>query len=1579
MLKIKNTVKDYNIGNSKIELKFLDLFTDIKNGLVLNTKPTFCSVSNVGIVKDIELFTDKITFVPTKQIRTSNKVYNCIIKISANVPKLNTAGQFDSTLGTVDKYYYIKIKLCPKIDGTDSELYIEAYEKLSPDQYQADKQHEKDNLDALVSKKALINNLKEFGNQVKNKIANTHKYEIKYDLAGGFWPDNNEGRHTFCNAEAYVPLPPEKNGYTFKGWQLYKLGNETEIPLIPESEIAIDNMVQVGTDYDVEAEAFWNAEVITINVRDEDGKIKGTVNIEYNENLVLKDLIKGIAALTKDCYILNGWKIKSSTYEKKVVFKDDIELYDLFSLNDFSTTIDLYPVYRPITAEIVFNFDNDTSIYLPDFKSKGNKYTYGQAFILPIPHKPNYRFKGWTIKQKGKEGEPLLKNADTDDKLHFIIDAFELAGYDKDTKLELTPEFEKQYISINYHLSDSSLIPYMSGIIQTDEYKTKFTREDLTSPKKVLLITPSSIGFNFTGWKLGKDLENIFKINIEDEKYYLSVLDLKEFNKKELGATIDLYATWDAKNVDVTVEIWGESINSTGKYIAKDNDGVVENDTCEYLLSSTHIVNDFKALQKNVTLGEIKDKLPTYLININGFKLKKFTKNDNNELIQIKPDGSTVVKLYYYREEYKVSVNDTIIGGYLDKTGQIELKRIFKNGNKSEWKSILSSAPVDQGFKNYFTVKYGQTITQEAKFIKNFNLDNAYGELTLECYSLPASTIQSKEVFRDNINFTFEYTRKSYPITLNLNDYGYFGDISNPTYSVTNMVLANTKAENVLGKSNFAYKIYCVYNDVFYIQNKDEIITGPKVYNLEKNPNTTDDNLWHKFKAESSLNESNGIDKVVGINMLADLDINDSHIINSGLFYKHDNTTGYYTSFNKLKEINLPNTKLGNYWLTNLNLTLSINNANSQPTALKNLNIEYFEKNIPAGADISSVKVIFAPFVERLEPDISPPLDNSGNGYGQITLSNITSENFNVIGITAKDGASHVLVSLNNLNYENIIKISHECKKIGETIKVARGSETIEDGTIIYFIAIKKIRKNDSDFFVMGKMYGARVAVNGDSTSLSNWQEIALPNIALKQNPYIISIKKNESAVNCIEFTDIEFSEEIKDLVFTIKNVSTNYANMNCYTVFAKLFTSESNNITTNAIDNDKNNNICAYTINLDNNLKKKIYKVQLYILPTYYRDEIQNNILNNYASNFTFDLDFEIGLNCTIEKNSETKYVLFTQNKHKLKYKLIQNSKYIACINSNTNTNWGDCTFAYNKGIKELDSNSFISWFKNREITNINSRNQLFYTNNSTLSSIKKYNKIAVYFDIKNLNTNNFQLLDNKYIKFVGIYTKGIANSSNTNNCEHRLDSDNNLERFYNLNWWYSYNLVYNYSEQKNKNYQFDDIYISNFKSFLELSNSDSIVVEQNSYTSVIDSLYFDLVDFYSENDYTVFKVGSVGSVGSVGEDITSNFQINRVNTIINNIDNKTNILLNNKNYIKLNFTKLNSILGKNYSTEPNSYYNSYKTLAELIPATITSNNIILKPNQDYNIINQGDKLQVNVEIEALPVYSYEGVDILS
>ena len=1287
MLKIVRTVKDYNIGNSKIELKFVDLFTDVNNGLVLNTKPTFCSVSNVGIVKDVELFTDKIIFVPTKQIRTSNKIYNCIIKISANVPKLNAAGQFDSTLGIVDKYYYIKIKLCPKIDGSNSELYIEAYEKLSPDQYQADKQHEKDNLDALVSKKALINNLKEFGNQVKNKIANTHKYEIKYDLAGGFWPDNNEGRHTFCNAEAYVPLSPERNGYTFKGWQLYKIGDETETPLIPESEIAVDNMIQVGTDYDLEAEAFWNPEVITINVRDEDSKIKGTVSIEYNENLILKDLIKGIAAPAKDCYILNGWEIKSSTYEKKVVFKDDSELYDLFSLNDFSTTINLYPVYRPITAEIVFNFGIDApSIYLPDFSSKGNKYTYGQAFVLPVPHRFNHKFKGWTIKQTDKNGE-LLLNVGTSDRLHLIIDAFELKGYYKDTKLELTPEFEKEYISINYHLSDSSLIPYMSGVVQTDEYKTKFTRENLMPPNKVLLIAPSSTGFTFTGWKLGKDLENIFKINIEDEKYYLSVLDLKEFNKKELGATIDLYATWDAKNVDVIVEIWGESVNSTGKYIAKDNDGVVENDTCKYLLSSTHIVNDFKALQESVTLGKIKDKLPTHLININGFKLKKFTKNDDNELIQIKPDGSTVVKLYYYREEYKASVTDIISGGYLNEHGPIELKRIFKNGNKSEWKSILLSAPVDHDFKDYFTVKYGQTITQEAEFIKNFNLDNAYGELMLECYSLPTSTIQSKEVFRDNINFTFEYTRKSYPITLNLNGYGYFGDISNPTYSVTNMVLANTKAENVLGKSNFAYKIYRVYNDVFNISNKDEIITGPRVYNLEKNPNTTDDNLWHKFKAESSLNESNGIDKVVGTNMLADLDINDSHIINSELFYKYDNTTGYYTSFNKLKEINLPNTKLGNYWLTNLNLTLSINNANSQPTALKNLNIEYFEKNIPASADINSVKVIFAPFVERLEPDITPPLNNNGNGYGQITLSNITSEKFNILGITAKDGASHVLVSLNNLNYENIINISNGCKEINRPIEIKCTSE-ITDGVIVYFIAIKKIRKNDSDFFIIGKMYGARVKRNGTSADLENWQEVALPNIALKQNPYIISIKKNESAVNCIEFINIEFSEEIADLIFTINNVSyhNNVDNNNkqYFRVFSEITYNDGSIKKCDILNNIQNETVKYICKNIN---KKKIQKLKLYIIPTYFRNEIQNKLKNNNnTDSLNFYLQFKIKINCTTKNNNNiAEYELIENTVYDIKYNLIKDKQYLACINQpNKKAPWGNINFDYHIGIKK-------------------------------------------------------------------------------------------------------------------------------------------------------------------------------------------------------------------------------------------------------------------------------------------------------
>ena len=1128
MLKIKNTVKDYNIGNSKIELKFLDLFTDIKNGLVLNTKPTFCSVSNVGIVKDIELFTDKITFVPTKQIRTSNKVYNCIIKISANVPKLNTAGQFDSTLGTVDKYYYIKIKLCPKIDGTDSELYVEAYEKLSPDQYQADKQHEKDNLDALVSKKALINNLKEFGNQVKNKIANTHKYEIKYDLAGGFWPDNNEGRHTFCNAEAYSPLPPEKNGYTFKGWQLYKIGDETETPLIPESEIAVDNMIQVGTDYDVEAEAFWNPEVITINVRDEGSKIKGTVSIEYNENLILKDLIKGIAAPAKDCYILNGWEIKSSTYEKKVVFKDDIELYDLFLLNDYSTTIDLYPVYRPITAEIVFNFGIDTSIYLPNFRSKGNKYTYGQAFVLPVPHKLNYRFKGWIIKQKGKEGEPLLKNADTDDKLHFIIDAFELAGYDKDTKLELTPEFEKQYISINYHLSDSSLIPYMSGVDPT-KYKTKFTRDELTTNDGVLLIKPVSVGFSFKNWELSAKDSEIFKIASVENEFRLKISDLQKFNTTEIGATIDLYAIWEAENVDVTVEIWGESLTSIGKY-TKSSSGVVESDTCTYQLFSPIILKDFKALQKDVTLGKIKEKAKP-LFGSSGFELKKFRENEDKELIQIKPDGSTVVKLYYYRKEYEVRVNDTIKGGYLEESGPLKLKRIFKDGKMSEWKSILSTSEVEPGYTDYFTAKYKQTVKQEAEFIKGFNSDKSYGELILDCYSLPGQTIQSATIENNDIIFEFEYARKEFPITLNLNGYGYFGDISNPTYSVTNTVLANTKAENVLGKNNFAYKIYWVYNDVFHIPNKNEIITGPKVYNLEKMAGTTDENIWRGFKATSILDEANGVDKILNGSGLEGTDITETNIIDGLKFYR-SKYNKKYTSFDSLKKINISNTKVGNYWLTNLNI--HINSSSPKPTKIKNLDIEYFEKNIPSDAHINDVEVVFTPFVERLEPDIE----------GIITLSDINSQNFKVHGISSKDGASHVLVSLNNLNYENIINISNDCKKIESAIEVKRNSE-IKDGTIIYFIAIKKIKKNNSDFFIMGKMYGARVKRSGSSADLENWQEVALPNITLKQNPYIISIKKNEEILNKLNLGEILFSEAIEDLILEISSDSPFFIKLN--------------------------------------------------------------------------------------------------------------------------------------------------------------------------------------------------------------------------------------------------------------------------------------------------------------------------------------------------------------------------------------------------------------------------------------------------
>ena len=1568
MLKIVRTVKDYNIGNSKIELKFVDLFTDINNGLVLSTKPTFCSVSNVGIVKDVELFTDKITFVPTKQIRTSNKVYNCIIKISANVPKLNATGQFDSTLGTVDKYYYIKIKLCPKIDGSDSELYIEAYEKLSPDQYQADKQHEKDNLDALVSKKALINNLKEFGNQVKNKIANTHKYEIKYNLADGFWPDNNEGRHTFCNAEAYAPLPPERNGYIFKGWQLYKIGDETETPLIPESEIAVDNMIQVGTDYDVEAEAFWSPEVITINVRDSEGVIKGTVSIEYNEDLVLKDLIKGIAAPTKDCYILNGWEIKSSTYEKKVVFKDDIEFYDLFSLNDYSTTIDLYPVYRPITAEIVFNFGTDMSIYLPDYKSKGNKYIYGQAFVLPVPIKLNYKFKGWTIKQKDKSGEPLLSNAETKDKLHFIIDAFELEGYYKDTELELTPSFVEEYISINYHLSDSSLIPYMSGIIQTSEYKTKFTREKLTPPNKVLLIKPSSTGFQFTGWQLGDDYKDVFKIYEESSKYYLSVLDLDKFNKTELGATIDLYAIWEAENVDVTVEIWGESINSTGKYIAKGNTDVVEADTCTYELSSAHKIKDFKALQ-NVTLSEIKSKLPSHLISFNGFKLKKFSENDDSTPVQIKPDGSTIVKFYYYREEYTVRVNDIIKGGYLNKSDDIKLKRIFNKKRPYEWKSILhSSNNTDPDFVDSFTVKYGQTIKQEAEFIKGLNLDkNTYGELSLECYSLPAKTIQSEQVGHSDIIFEFEYERKKFPITLNLNGYGYFGDISNPTYSVTSTVQANIKADSVLGKDNFKYKTYWVYKDnIFHIPNKDEIITGQKVYNLEKKADVKESEIWREFKARSVISENNGVDLVGDSNNgVGEPDINETHIIEQAKFYKSFQNKKY-TSFNELKKINIPNTKLGNYWLTDLNI--HINNSSAQPSKLKDLNIEYFEKSLLNSANIDDAEIFFAPFVERLEPDID---------YSSIiSISHINDENFKVNNIKVKDGASHVLVSLDNLNYENIIKISSSCieiKKDITPISVSRNNKIINNDTVIYFIAIKKIRKNKSDFFVIGKMYGAKITVDNTNANLSNWQEVALPNIALKQNPYIISIKKNESAVNCIEFTDIEFSEEIKDLVFTIKNVSNHYDNNDdhnnrrYFRVFSKIF----NNNSTNEfykLDNEQNE-IAIYRCNIN---KKKIQKLQLYIIPTYYRNSIQSMLKNNSnTDNLNFYLQFEVEIAGMLENNDLTKYSLVENTAHTIKYDLIKDKDYLACTQQTITSTWSRLNFNYNIGIKKVSDTTdkpggVIQFTNSSSIVKINESNQLFYSDYNNLNSVNNYVDIFTkFYNYFSLSSNTkFKQLNNKYLRFVGIYNSD--NNYPNQDYKKYINNCSVINNYYNNSGGNGFWIVKN--KDTNEFRTFYILYFSELSSFLRANTN----IIKNSYR--VNFVYFDVYNTKPNDisDQLIFKCSSSSSSSSSN----SEFSIS-INTI--NISNSNNIInenIINKDFIKIKLDeKLESVLDK---THGNSYFeNNYTKLSDLADITVYSNKgIIVSDYQNYSANIRGNEIHINnLKIKALPVYRYSNL----
>lgn len=727
------TLNNYKPGETTFEVALGDIFTVPKGETLKNID--YVSISNTGIAacnKSGMSTATKFIFTPTSNIKEPNHKYDVTVKFTLTTEV--TAK--DSSVSTKTRNCFIKLILTPEINDDVSKLNVINYMgKLSPDEYM--KEHSlKDDLDSLVTKKALITNLKEFGKQISNKVSNVQVFAIRYDLEGGNWDKGNEGRTSFVNSISYVAPAPVKTGYTFVGWKLFRINDDKNTAAALNAEnINTDSMIPVGTNFDVLCVADWRRISYELEVYDASDSVSfNPKDVDYSENSKLNDITiiekldeedeegnpktNTIKLLTpeKTGYIFKYWTTLDK-YGQEIICKNDQhinEIYDQIfdaSNDNISRLIELKPHFDAKVFTLHYKLNSNNAKLDGDSTNdiKDDKYVYGTTFTLPVPRRNGYKFNGWTINS--------LTN-------QFIINPNDFENVTSDTV-----EIEASWSAATFHLD----FDLQGGILVGNNNYT------LEPSKQITLGNPVKTGYDFTGWSCNVNEGSITKDEMTG-KY-------KFTPKNIIDHDVTLVALWEAaKQTGYTLQIWEETVDSTGSFVSNTND------TCVYRLIKAINKTGTTNTSLGLTAADYSEKLGYKIPG--GFELSKVVDTT------IKADGTSIAAIYIHRKECSITVIDEY-----DTTASLDSKTTTKL-----YRTTVNSVGTTTS-SNVISGKYGQTLLVYPIF------NETYPELGYTCNTSGVSL-----VFGVDESITFNYIKKNVKVTFDLNNAGSW-KVNNSTFN----------------------------------------------------------------------------------------------------------------------------------------------------------------------------------------------------------------------------------------------------------------------------------------------------------------------------------------------------------------------------------------------------------------------------------------------------------------------------------------------------------------------------------------------------------------------------------------------------------------------------------------------------------------------------------------------------------------------------------------------------------------------------------------------------------------------------
>ena len=466
------------------------------------------------------------------------------------------------------------------------------------------------------------------------------------------------------------------------------------------------------------------------NIKVGGGTLNGNIfTVPESGEVVIESMWKGVEVSLVIYYVDEKGKTLAATDEYDLLYGDNVVVSSLDGNYNLPSVVGYSPIKatrRGTSDKVDFNGSNDTASFV-NFVEGFNPIVKNEVFnVIYAPNEFSYTVKYFLENLDGSYSEDTSKQVNDNGIFgHTILASsyngevfdgftYDHASADSIVITEGTNTLELYYTRNSYNLFYQ--VNESASRALSKKYGEGVTLSELG--------TPTRVGYNFKEWRISSETGELF--------------DASNFSMP--SHDVFLVATWTPGQATYTVNYWIESLESAQAWTdAHHADGVDAAPTGWTFVDS--VSGRTGTVESIITSSMVTGSTPS------GLDTKNYLYNSMDENVAIRPDGTTVVNVYYSAKVYSYHFHKNDGSDYA-----------FTSGGKNHSRGMLYNKWATSNV-NYWPYKDGNTtIVWKRNRTSIFNATTSfqynYGDC-LEMYYYTGSQVSIVYAIKQNVDGTY--------------------------------------------------------------------------------------------------------------------------------------------------------------------------------------------------------------------------------------------------------------------------------------------------------------------------------------------------------------------------------------------------------------------------------------------------------------------------------------------------------------------------------------------------------------------------------------------------------------------------------------------------------------------------------------------------------------------------------------------------------------------------------------------------------------------------------------------------------